>query len=402
MRRFLSFMAAVGLVGGLAADAAAAVVFEKVADTTTAYPGTQGSFREFNAPVHDGQGVVFRGLGPTTIVEGLFRYQGGQVVPLAGNGTPIPGGTAAEVLSTVNERYAASGGVVAFTGTTSSGRRAVFTIPASGGPLARVADTTTPRPEGGAFTAFGNPTVSGGRVAFVGGGEPFQPAGIYTDLSGTLTRVAGPTTPAPDGSGQFTYLNFPTMDGQRIAFEGGTPGGGGIFQYDNGTLSTRGTGGMRPSLSQDVVAYWGDAPSGSEAILLNDASGQTVVIADTTTPVPGATGNFGGFSPASIASEGGRVAFFGSELGGRLGLYLYENGTLTKIVDSTDVLDGRAIGTLSLVRDSLRGDQLAFHVTYAGQNAGQAVYLATIPEPGALGLCALALSLPLSRRSQLR
>jgi len=89
------------------------------------------------------------------------------------------------------------------------------------------------------------------------------------------------------------------------------------------------------------------------------------------------------------------VAFLGFGAAGQQGIYDLTDGSLVKVVDLTDVLDGRSITGFHLSRTGVVGDLVAFQATFA--DGSQGIYTATVPvpEPGTGLLCgfsALALA----------
>lgn len=95
---------------------------------------------------------------------------------------------------------------------------------AEGITFTKVADTSTPIPGGsGNFGAFiGVPSISGGNVAFDGsvGSDGFMP-GIYSNIGGSLNVVADEATPIPGGSGNFGNFGDLSISGGNVAFLGG-------------------------------------------------------------------------------------------------------------------------------------------------------------------------------------
>lgn len=183
----------------------------------------------------------------------------------------------------------------------------------------------------------------------------FGQNGIYTVRVPVpiVTRVADRNSPIPGGIGNFTAF------------------------FD-------------PSISGGMVAFVGLGASGQEGLYLSN--GQSLLpVADRNTPIPGGVGNFTFFRRATApALDGENVAFVGSGSGGQLGIYTTLGGTLSKVIDLNDQLDGRRIIGLSLDPEALSGDQIAFTATFPGFS--QEIYVAQltpVPEPSTLGLAAV-------------
>jgi len=91
----------------------------------------------------------------------------------------------------------------------------------AGGAWRRVADTTTPIPDGvGTFTRFNpEPAIDGDQVLFVGfGADGAQ--GIFRDHSGSLDRLVDLSTPVPGGGEfrSFEWFHGPAVSDGRYAF----------------------------------------------------------------------------------------------------------------------------------------------------------------------------------------
>ncbi len=100
----------------------------------------------------------------------------------------------------------------------------------------KIADTSTAIPSAsGKFTAFGNPSLSDGQVAFRGFGTSQR--GIYTDVPGSLTRVADTNTAIPSGSGKFTAFGNPSLSDGHVAFRGLGTSQEGIYTDLGGSLT---------------------------------------------------------------------------------------------------------------------------------------------------------------------
>ena len=101
-------------------------------------------------------------------------------------------------------------------------------------------------------------------------------------------------------------------------------------------------------------------------------------IADTSTAIPGGTGNFTSFGDVSLSATD--VAFLGFGATGQQGIYDMTGGSLVKVVDLNDILDGRSITGLSLSRTGLSGDPIAFQATFA--DGSQGIFIWSLPVAG--------------------
>jgi hypothetical protein len=336
----------------------------RVVDTATAIPGGTGNFTSFIppnpiSPAIDGTRVAFFGAGSAG-QQGIYVSDSaipGNPVKIANAVTAIPGGVGNFTAFPTDPSL--SGDYAVFAGHGSGGQQGIYggsvTIP--GNPV-RVADTATAIPGGvGNFTSFipGNPVapaIDGASVAFFGAGSAGQ-QGIYTasvTIPGNPVRVVDTASAIPDGVGDFT------------SFIAGNPG--------------------PPAIDGTRVAFFGAGNSGQQGIYIADSTipGNPVKIANATTAIPGGTGTFTGFGDVSLSAVD--AAFLGFGSGGQQGIYALTGGSLVKVVDLTDVLNGRAIVSLKFARTGLSGDRVAFQATFA--DGSQGVYTTSVVAPFAL------------------
>lgn len=197
--------------------------------------------------------------------------------------------------------------------------------------------------------------------------------GLLTPAAGlgqvTFTRIADSRTPVPGGSGE-TFTGFTgdaaIRDGQVVFFGVSTQTGRrGIYRWADFELqvvadtSTPAPGaaaafsdfGGVPSISHGAVAFRGSIPpaepNGEPRFGIFVRRGQATIetVADQSTPVPGAAGLFTFLSFYPFI-DGDDVAFYGGGAG-RNGVYLSTPAGLSKIADNTDVPPG-APGPLDL------------------------------------------------------
>jgi hypothetical protein len=411
-----------GLLLGAAEKAeAASFSFTKIADSNTLVPSGTNNFFNFDVPSIDGGRVVFRGSSFDN--EGIYTNFGGSLNVLADRNTPFPGGTG--TFGFFSPTVSLEGQNVAFLGrdnTQFSDQEAIFTN--IGGSLNVVADRNTPIPGGrGNFSRFAlNPSLSNGNVAFVGRDsnflqrDPSGQEGVYTNIGGSLNVVADTNTSIPGGNGKFTYFEDASLDNGSVAFIGqqgnsslisdigiytniggslnvvadktsSVPGGTGTFGYFDGL-----------SFKSGHVAFRAFG-SGGETGIYTNIGGSLNMVADTNTLIPGETGTFNWFALPSF--DGQNVAFLGSMYddfysgSGYRGIYTNLGGSLTKVIDLKDSLDGKTLKYLDISRQGLSGDAIAFRASFT--DGSQGIYVAktvsqpvkSVPEPTAtLGLLA--------------
>jgi hypothetical protein len=272
-------------------------------------------------------------------------------------------------------------------------------FPAIGTPeiiFTRIADTTTPVPGGtGNFTGFLEPSLDNGTVAFQGFGLS-EARGIYAaDASGTLRLVADRNTPIPGGTGSFESFFPPSVDknGSLAIHAFGPSSQQGIYLAapgealrviaDRNTDIPGGTGNFTsffgsPSISSGKVAFTsGFGPSGEQRIY--PAEPGLRVVADTSTAIPGGTGNFDTFSSEGPSLDNDSVAFHGQgPILVPMGIYLSDpDGTLRVVADSNTPVPG-GTGSFNFFQfpPSLDDGSVAFFAASGPGFRLQGVYLA--------------------------
>jgi hypothetical protein len=235
----------------------------------------------------------------------------------------------------------------------------------------RIVDTRTPMPGSAiTFSDFdcpqfdGENTVFHGWGAFFVEGQPHVREGIYTDAGG-LRAVADLDTPIPGGTGTFgTFDMCPSADGGNVVFAGCAERGDGSSTCSSGT--------PHEGIYSDV--------------------GGLHVVADTQTPVPGASGNFRFFRPGFSADKG-HVAFTASGPGTEEGIYT-DVGGLRVVADGSTPIPGGTGHFVSVGSPSLRDGSVVFKGSGPGVNVNgiysdlgglHAVVDSSTPVPGGEG-----------------
>lgn len=366
--------------------------FRKVADTNTRIPGGTGNFTNFGiSPSLDGRYVAFRGDGASQ-QKGIYISSGGALEMVVNTNTRIPGGTGN--FTGFGTSQSLNGGNVAFYGDGVGGgplpfQQGIYIYIYSRG-LTKVVDTYTAIPSGRShFTSFfiGAPSLDRGNVAFLGEG-PFEQLGIYVN-SGGLTKVADRNTAIPGGRSNFTgFIEGPSLDGRNVAFVGyGEPRGvyissGNALEVvaNTNTRIPGGTGNFTdftgsPSLDGGNVAFHGGGSSHQLGIYIR-SGGTLEVVANTNTRIPGGTDTFFFFNSTSL--DGRNVVFSGEGLHMKNSVYTTLGGSLRKVIDLNDALDGKKLDSLHADQESLSGNSVAFHASFA--DGSQGIFVATLGE----------------------
>ncbi len=215
---------------------------DKVADLNTPIPAGVGNFTSFMPIAYiDGADVAFIGYGSGG-QQGVYRAQPeGPPTRVADLNTPIPGGSG-NFVALPPDPVRISNGAVVFIGLGTGGQAGVY-LKASADFFINVADTNTSVPGGtGAFQSFSTVSYDGAWLAFVATGSEME-HGVYKTLpEGPPNRVADLNTAAPGGSGNFVDFGDVVVDPGVVVFEGKSDDGAGGARYGiytdlGGTLS---------------------------------------------------------------------------------------------------------------------------------------------------------------------
>ncbi|MEO1510466.1 MAG: hypothetical protein AAFU70_00175, partial [Planctomycetota bacterium] len=402
-------IAALALVAGAAA-AQPQFTFQRIAGTGTVVPGDpSGSLENValgSAALDLGQ-VAFVGLRSLS-AQDIYLFDGNQlgVVALTGGTAPFLSSFRYDAFdSDVTMEVGAAGATVGFEALDfsdpNSGREVVVTQ-TEGVATNRADSISTVSPSNGAVFAFiDEPAISGGSVVFRG--ETIDPItfdifdGIYTDLTGPLTTVVDENTPVP-GLPEFGFTSFD----QNVAFDDTfgiearfsngpdvgtmiltvTPDGV-ITDIANSINTPNPSTGVRfgdvdgPDVSGSHIVFGGSDIDGAPGIYADFGAG-LIIIADLNTPVPGQlAAEFSGFSLDDLSIEGRRIVFRGIFSNGTEdGVYLWDDGILSRVVDSTQAIGGQELSILGVRQTgAISGDQIAFGAGF--DDGSTAIYLAT-------------------------
>ena len=331
---------------------AAAVSYTNIVDTTTTAPG-HGSFTNFSDPAISGTTVAFHGTysGGKGIYTGSVGTTGAVKVVDIGNAAPGRGAFTGFGAPSVG------GSNLVFVGLYSGGE-GIYTGSVGATGAAKVVDASDTAPGHGAFTTFGNPSMSGSNVAFHGG-YSLSDRGIYTGTAGTMgaTKIADETDAAP-GHGNFTGFGDTSVSGGTVAFAGSFSGGQGIYTGSVGVMGFA------------EVVETGDTAPGH--------------------------GVFTGFGEFSVS--GSNVAFIGLYSDGG-GIFLASGGAggnLSAVLNRGDTLFGSTVTQVEMGGFAYDGDAIAFRYTLANGRSG--IGVATVPEPGTAAAALALAALPMLRR----
>lgn len=224
----------------------------------------------------------------------------------------------------------------------------VYADPSLAWNFTKIVDTSTAIPGGtGNFTSVSVPSLEGDDLVFYGSGIGDQ-RGIYTFIGGVLSVMADTNTPIPGGMGNFKSPCSPTIDDGTVVFNDYYQG---IYISTGGTLNTvadtntpipSGTGTFEwlavPDMDGGIVVFHGNDQV-SQAGIYTFKGGALSVIADTNTPIPGQAENFNAFGTyPSIDSE--NVTFKGFYRSWKKGIYTHIDEALNVIVDTNTPVPG--------------------------------------------------------------
>lgn len=382
-------------------------VLTKVADTATPIPNGSGNFTAFNAggygPAMSQGSVVFYASGANG-QRGYYSHIGGVLSRLADTNTTAPGGSKFTGFGTFS--YGFESESLYFNG--GSATESGFYV-SSNGIITKLMDTNTVAPPGpNKLTSFLLAQPYDRRIAFLGSyGATTSQRGIYLYDQGVITRLVDGSANFPGSAGlAFNIANAGDIShdaGGAVAFfatdtNAAPPIANGILTFANGSLhliastatQAPGTANLftgfrrRADISGGKVVFTGTHSGGGGLYQANlDGSGLTKLV-DTTTPVPGGTGNFLTFQDSAI--ELGTVVFTTQGAGITGGAaYRLQNGTLQKIIGKPDALDGKTVDTVVLSNQGLSGGRVALQIGFSNGSAG--IYTAIVgyasqPNPG--------------------
>ena len=349
----------------------------------------------FEGPTLFNNIVVFRTIEPNAIYANLY----GSIQPIATSSIRAPGSDDRD-FEIFNDTFATSSenlpaistdNNIVFLALSDIGKPGIYLF--SHKKLSVVADHTNTLPQTkNHFTSFSSPGFLKNNVAaFVG--ETKDSSGIYSiNEKGKISSLANTQTPIPEGEGNFTSFSKAFFGRGKIhnfVFLGkGTDKQHGIYLYKNGKISkitslfTKIPGGtgffFHPrDLSFDPekgqVAFIGKGIVGQSGIYFYDGK-NILKIADKQTVMPDVIDKFNDFSGVSL--DNGMIVFVASGLTKHLGVYLFADDKIFKIVSSEDIIDNKKIIGFDVTHRALDKNKLALVINFADKTS--AVYIASL------------------------
>lgn len=306
--------------------------------------------------------------------------RGDAIVTVADSSTPLPEGGgnftsfAGELGNETQLPPVIDGGNVLFAGHGADDQHGLYLWHA--GSIRIVADTGTPVPDGtGTFDGYRSATLSGDNVAFQAFSSGNRVEGIYLASGGAVTRVADDSVAPPGGTAKFRgFAIDPPVSGADVFFAAGVGAtAGGMYRFHNGSLfvladmstPTPGATGTFTSLNSQVVGKNGSViftgiTNGTRGVY-GYVGGSLVRIADTTTPLPGGGGTFGNFDNGVLGYDGTTAVFLSGGFLPGGGLYAASGGVIRRIALNSDPLpDGGTFSFNNLSTVAVDGDIIAF------------------------------------------
>ena len=197
-----------------------------------------------------------------------------------------------------------------------------------------------------------------------------------TQANPVLIKIADSATPVPGGGAAFQFVQPPAIDGQDVVFANRVFFGGtiGVYAYIDGALRVvadrstpipNGTGTFstfrgRPSISDGVVAFIGYDAEENAALCMGSDPDNLVVLADSSTLIPGSTETFTWFGVPWI--KDGRIAFAGAGSdSSSYGVYVIEEGVWRTVATAATPIPPDQIETFDgFAQVALGGGVVAF------------------------------------------
>ncbi len=320
-------------ISELLPDGSNRVIYASGTPLTGLVTGSPTLFNISNV-VSDGTYVAFNALLSTTSKQATFLWNGSALSLIASEQTRLPDATDTFRGNNLFVRDI-DDGVILLQGNGSVASERGFFVSNSAGRIGLVANTNTfiPGSSTQVFTdLYSLGDGDGARFAFSGTGG-FVTSGIFVAQNGRgIEARTKKNDPLPSGTDTFASFSGPVeIDGSSVFF------------YAQSTAGVRG-------------------------IYVVDGSGHVRTVVDTLTQVPGRpgvmfVGQAGAVSldsPFGFAVNSGRVVFRGQASDGTYGLYVWNDGVITKLIDNSMSLDGRTISKLSFGHEALDGNQFLF------------------------------------------
>lgn len=203
-------------------------------------------------------------------------------------------------------------------------------------------------------------------------------AGEARAVSFTFTKIADTNTAIPGGTGNFSDFagEVPEIDGNDVTFLGRNSNlGGGIYIDRNGSLAkVVDTNTTIPNSADKFSSFFGYAIDDGKVVFRGSGSaffdgiyiadnGSLTKVVDTNTTIPDGVGNFT-FLGAPVF-DADNVAFEASGDNQQRGIYTIIGSSLTKVADTnTAVPDGTGNFFFSFASPAIDGDKVAFRGFY--------------------------------------
>lgn len=365
--------------------------FTKILDGNTQRPDGLGVFVisvAATTPSFDGRYLVFRDPGLQNdggSHSGIWAFDTTTAAlrKLVSWDTTVPGSTALfNDLQLSDTAPTVRNGTVIFVArdtTTGTNRQGLYSVPAAGGAVVKIADYDTTNPSGGTFTVFDSYGQQSGAFTFDGTTVAFNANGSTVTLGDYSAKPDGSSLgliadskhafTASQGS-KVTTFNSPVISGNNVVMIGtdtakvyhgiylGTVGGAGAVtelvnstqQLPGNTNSNFHTRFDAPVLGFDgtLVAFRADdsnSPASSPfyGLYTTDLTSHAISkIADVNSTLPG-LGKLNAIADTGVAVNQGSVLFRAADTSGKRALFIWKNGSVSRVIGTGDVVDGQTV-----------------------------------------------------------
>jgi hypothetical protein len=360
-------------------------VFTKVVGSTTPVPNATGTFTNLGTPRIIQSNIFFVGSGGGR--QGLYKWSNSSLTRLVDTSMSPPSGVG--TFSSIGEFNINDAGDVIFSANCTSGTNGIYRI--RGGVITYMVGNITSVPgKDQTFRSVRSGFESGDLFSF--DGYSIYPTnslgtGLYLMTNGTVSLLIDRDNGTlPGTASTFRHSDGGVMDNGQLAFWAmRSDGKAGIYCYSSNVIhliadtntvppgqSVTFTGFTDPPRINDgKVVFHGSFSGGAGLYSANADGSELTKLVDTQTLIPDSTNTFqSGLFIAFSGLINGRMLFYNgywdeAAFKNKPRMYLYDNGTITMVVDGETLLDGEKPTNLGWGAQSIQASgEIAFMAAF--------------------------------------